>query len=122
MELPPLPSSVLPTGIRSRILHGINGLDIHVLEAGFGMRLVHELAGAEQLAQRAHDGKRVPGVELERGPRELLAQIALRGGREAERADREVRRLGLVPLQIAELGGHDALAGLHRRRFHRGGA
>ena len=31
----PLPSSVLPTGVRSRILPGINGLDIHVLEAGF---------------------------------------------------------------------------------------
>jgi pimeloyl-ACP methyl ester carboxylesterase len=35
MELLPLPSSVLPAGIRSRILHDINGLDIHVLEAGF---------------------------------------------------------------------------------------
>ena len=31
----PLPSSVLPAGVRSRILPGINGLDIHVLEAGF---------------------------------------------------------------------------------------
>src|SRR5476651_1782044 len=31
----PLPASVLPTGIRSRILPAINGLDIHVLEAGF---------------------------------------------------------------------------------------
>lgn len=31
----PLPSSVLPTGVRGRILSGINGLDIHVLEAGF---------------------------------------------------------------------------------------
>jgi pimeloyl-ACP methyl ester carboxylesterase len=30
----PLPSSVLPTGVRSRILRGINSLDIHVLEAG----------------------------------------------------------------------------------------
>ena len=35
----PLPASVLPTGIRSRVLSGINGLDIHVLEAG------HELPG-----------------------------------------------------------------------------
>lgn len=33
--LDPLPSSVLPPGVRSRILPGINGLDIHVLEAGF---------------------------------------------------------------------------------------
>jgi pimeloyl-ACP methyl ester carboxylesterase len=31
----PLPASVLPTGVRSRILTGINGLDIHVLEAGY---------------------------------------------------------------------------------------
>jgi pimeloyl-ACP methyl ester carboxylesterase len=31
----PLPESVLPTGVRSRILTGINGLDVHVLEAGF---------------------------------------------------------------------------------------
>ena len=31
----PLPSSVLPAGVRSRILPGINGLDIHVLESGF---------------------------------------------------------------------------------------
>ncbi len=35
----PLPSSVLPAGVRSRILPGINGLDVHVLEAG------HETAG-----------------------------------------------------------------------------
>lgn len=30
----PLPSSVLPAGVRARILPGINGLDVHVLEAG----------------------------------------------------------------------------------------
>lgn len=30
----PLPSSVLPAGVQSRILPGINGLDVHVLEAG----------------------------------------------------------------------------------------
>ena len=30
----PLSASVLPTGVRARILRGINGLDIHVLEAG----------------------------------------------------------------------------------------
>jgi pimeloyl-ACP methyl ester carboxylesterase len=30
----PLPSSVLPDGVRARILPGINGLDVHVLEAG----------------------------------------------------------------------------------------
>jgi pimeloyl-ACP methyl ester carboxylesterase len=32
----PLPSSVLPAGVSARILPGINGLDIHVLEAGAG--------------------------------------------------------------------------------------
>ena len=30
-----LPASVLPSGVRARILPGINGLDVHVLEAGF---------------------------------------------------------------------------------------
>jgi hypothetical protein len=30
-----LRSSTLPPGVRSRILPGINGLDIHALEAGF---------------------------------------------------------------------------------------
>src|SRR5215471_14536754 len=30
----PLPSSVLPAGVRARIVPGINGLDIHLLEAG----------------------------------------------------------------------------------------
>src|SRR4051812_6596881 len=31
----PLPASVLPAGVRARILPGINGLDIHWLEAGW---------------------------------------------------------------------------------------
>src|SRR5260221_8424789 len=31
----PLPSSVLPAGVRARVLRGINGLDIHLLEAGY---------------------------------------------------------------------------------------
>jgi pimeloyl-ACP methyl ester carboxylesterase len=31
----PLSASVLPAGVRARILPGINGLDIHILEAGF---------------------------------------------------------------------------------------
>src|SRR5581483_11685258 len=35
----PLPDSVLPVGIRARIVPGVNGLDIHLLEAG------HETAG-----------------------------------------------------------------------------
>ncbi|MCX7380925.1 MAG: alpha/beta fold hydrolase [Alphaproteobacteria bacterium] len=31
----PLPAALLPDGIRARIVAGINGLDIHMLEAGF---------------------------------------------------------------------------------------
>src|SRR5579862_686212 len=30
----PLPASVLPAGVHARIVPGINGLDIHLLEAG----------------------------------------------------------------------------------------
>ncbi len=33
-ELPPLDQAVLPTGIRSRFVAGINGLRMHLLEAG----------------------------------------------------------------------------------------
>jgi pimeloyl-ACP methyl ester carboxylesterase len=32
---PPLPSEVLPAGVRARRIDGINGLSMHVLEAGF---------------------------------------------------------------------------------------
>src|SRR5262245_49759865 len=49
----PLPSSVLPTGIRARVLPGINSLDIHVLEAGFeakGRPAVLLLHGFPELA------------------------------------------------------------------------
>jgi pimeloyl-ACP methyl ester carboxylesterase len=34
----PLPASALPAGVRARILPGINGLDVHVLEAGYDHR------------------------------------------------------------------------------------
>ncbi len=34
-ELPPLENAVLPAGIRSRFVDGVNGLRMHVLEAGF---------------------------------------------------------------------------------------
>ncbi len=34
-ELPPLENAVLPAGIRSRFVPGVNGLRMHVLEAGF---------------------------------------------------------------------------------------
>jgi len=49
----PLPSSVLPAGVRSRILPGINGLDVHVLEAGYeqkGRLAVLLLHGFPELA------------------------------------------------------------------------
>lgn len=48
-----LPASVLPVGVRARILPGINGLDIHVLEAGFetkGRPAVMLLHGFPELA------------------------------------------------------------------------
>jgi hypothetical protein len=34
-ELPPLEGTVLPRGIRARVVENINGLRMHVLEAGF---------------------------------------------------------------------------------------
>ena len=34
-DLAPLDSAVLPSGLRSRFMHDINGLRMHVLEAGF---------------------------------------------------------------------------------------
>ncbi|HEY5314139.1 MAG TPA: alpha/beta hydrolase [Pirellulales bacterium] len=37
-ELPPLDRAVLPAGIRSRFVPGVNGLRMHVLEAGFEQR------------------------------------------------------------------------------------
>ncbi|WP_395711403.1 alpha/beta fold hydrolase [Reyranella sp.] len=48
-----LSASVLPAGVRARILPGINGLDIHVLEAGFetkGRSAVLLLHGFPELA------------------------------------------------------------------------
>ncbi len=49
----PLASSVLPAGVRARILPGINGLDVQVLEAGFepgGRPAVLLLHGFPELA------------------------------------------------------------------------
>lgn len=51
--LPPLPSEALPAGVRSRFIDGINGLSMHVLEAGFeaeGRPLVLLLHGFPELA------------------------------------------------------------------------
>ena len=52
-ELPPLQDDVLPSGIRSRFVRDINGLRMHVLEAGFetrGRPLVLLLHGFPELA------------------------------------------------------------------------
>jgi pimeloyl-ACP methyl ester carboxylesterase len=51
--LPPLPSEVLPAGVRSRHIEGVNGLAIHVLEAGFeteGRPMVLLLHGFPEIA------------------------------------------------------------------------
>jgi pimeloyl-ACP methyl ester carboxylesterase len=53
VELPPLADAALPAGIRSRFAGDINGLRMHVLEAGFEMRgrpLVLFLHGFPELA------------------------------------------------------------------------
>ncbi len=52
-KIGPLDASVLPQGIRARIAPGINGLDIHFLEAGFetgNRRLILLLHGFPELA------------------------------------------------------------------------
>ena len=49
----PLPSSVLPNGVRACVPPGINGLDVHVLEAGYetaGRPAVLLLHGFPELA------------------------------------------------------------------------
>jgi hypothetical protein len=37
-ELPPLEAAVLPEGVRARFVDGVNGLRMHLLEAGFARR------------------------------------------------------------------------------------
>src|SRR3989442_13112452 len=52
-ELSPLPSEVLPAGVRARFVSGINGLRMHILEAGSaapGRPAVLLLHGFPQLA------------------------------------------------------------------------
>src|ERR1041384_4235587 len=52
-DVPPLDAAVLPAGVRSRFLDGINGLRVHVLEAGFesaGRPCVLLLHGFPELA------------------------------------------------------------------------
>jgi pimeloyl-ACP methyl ester carboxylesterase len=51
--LQPLEPSVLPAGVRARFVRGVNGLDMHILEAGFetpGRPLVLMLHGFPELA------------------------------------------------------------------------
>src|SRR3954471_5250360 len=52
-RMQPLDSAVLPVGTRSRFVRDVNGLDIHILEAGhtpIGRRLVLLLHGFPELA------------------------------------------------------------------------
>jgi pimeloyl-ACP methyl ester carboxylesterase len=52
-ELPPLESAVLPAGVRARFVDGINGLRMHILEAGYeasGRPLLLLLHGFPELA------------------------------------------------------------------------
>src|SRR5512144_560573 len=52
-ELPPLDSAILPPGIRARFVENVNGLRMHVLEAGFetaGRPAVLLLHGFPELA------------------------------------------------------------------------
>jgi pimeloyl-ACP methyl ester carboxylesterase len=49
----PLSSAVLPAGIRSRMIHDVNGISMHVLEAGYetpGRQAVLMLHGFPELA------------------------------------------------------------------------
>src|SRR3954451_10675538 len=49
----PLETATLPPGIRSRVVHGVNGLDVHILEAGYapaGQPLVLLLHGFPEIA------------------------------------------------------------------------
>ena len=43
-DLSPLSSASLPTGVRSRFIDHVNGLRVHVLEAGFDHYLVKPAA------------------------------------------------------------------------------
>jgi pimeloyl-ACP methyl ester carboxylesterase len=52
-ELPPLDAAVLPEGVRARFVDGVNGLRVHLLEAGFetaGRPLLLLLHGFPELA------------------------------------------------------------------------
>src|SRR5258708_33202129 len=110
----PLPSSVLPAGVRSRVLPGINGLDIHVLEAGFEQKdrpAVLLLHGFPELAYSWR--KQLPALAAA-GYHAIAAMIG-RNGRIAR--GRQRRQSGTPTGRwISEPRGCDArLAGAGRR-------
>ena len=60
----PLETPVLPSGIRSRFVDEINGLKVHILEAGFdapGRQLVLMLHGFLQQIKRVRIRSRISG-------------------------------------------------------------
>ena len=112
----PLPSDVLPPGIRSRFVPGINGLTMHVLEAGF------ETAGPALRPAAA----RLPGARLQlaqgdaaarrrRLPRDRARPARLRPHHRLGRRLR--RRPRLVP--HAQPGPRRARAGRRRSAIAR---
>ena len=86
-QIGPLNREVLPRGVRSRFVSGVNGLRLHVLEAGY-----------ERPGQ--------PGILLIHGFPELAYSWRHRGGRGAEAggSEQEGGRVQ-VPLQGEEGGG-----------------
>src|SRR5438552_11914085 len=54
--LEPLDQAVLPRGVRSRFVNNVNGIRMHVLEAGFGAAPLREPQG------RLEPGREAPGA------------------------------------------------------------
>src|SRR4030081_348002 len=65
-ELPPLDAAVLPAGVRARFVDGVNGLRMHLLEAGVdtpGRPLLLLLHGFPELAYSWREIIIVPSAE-----------------------------------------------------------
>ena len=77
----PYVADVLPDGVRSRFVHNINGLRIHVLEAGFESGHRH----------RCHAAPRLPGASLQ-----LTEHHGAAGGSRVSRV--RARPAGLRPI------------------------
>ena len=82
-DIGPLNPSVLPPGVRSRFVDGVNGLRMHVLEAGFetpgrpALLLVHGLPRARlQLAQGDGAARRGRLSRVRAGRARLRAHVA----------------------------------------------